>query len=153
LWKQRPEPWWEQQPGLMALYPLCQHGMELPQALVYAASAIRRRELDSARRADLLTTLGIFGRLKNRTLDALSIIGREQMRESPFYQQILEEGRQLHAREAVLQVLTIRFGPEAAKEQEEAVNRIENLEQLEELHKIAIKSRRFSQFRRAVAAM
>jgi hypothetical protein len=153
LWKQQPEPWWEHQPGLMALFPLCQHGMELPQALIHAAGAIRRRELDSARRADLLTTLGIFGKLKNRGLDALSIIGREQMRESPLYQEIMEEGRQLNAREDVLQVLTLRFGAEAAKEFEDGVNRIDNLEQLKELHKIAVQSRRISQFRRALTAL
>jgi hypothetical protein len=153
LWQERPQPWWEQQPGLMALYPLCQHGLDLPRAVAHAAAAIRRRELDSARRADLLTTLGIFGRLKDRSLDALSIIGREQMRESPFYQQIAEEGEQLGLREAILQVLTIRFSAAAAKEHEEGLNRIENLEQLKELHKIAIRCRRVSQFRRALTAL
>ena len=25
LWKQKPEPWWEHHPGLLALYPLCDH--------------------------------------------------------------------------------------------------------------------------------
>jgi hypothetical protein len=153
LWKQQPQPWWEEQPGLMALYPLCRHGQELPQAVAHAAAAIRRRELDSARRADLLTTLGIFGRLKDRSLDVLSIIGREHMRESPFYQQLVEEGEQLRARKAVLQVLTFRFGAEAAKEYEDAVNRVENMEQLEELLKIASQSRRITQFRRALAAL
>src|SRR5205823_3694666 len=92
LWREKPETWWQQYPGLMALYPLCDHGQPLPQAITEAATAIRRRQLDSVQRADLLTTLGIFGRLKDRTLDVLSLIGREQMRDSPFYQQLVEEG-------------------------------------------------------------
>jgi hypothetical protein len=75
------------------------------------------------------------------------------MRESPFYQQIEEEAEQRRARKAVLQVLAIRFGAAAAKEHEDALNRIENLEQLMELHKIAIQSRRVSQFHRALTAL
>jgi hypothetical protein len=38
--------------------------------------------MDSLRRAELLTTLGIFGRLVDRELDILSIIRREEMHES-----------------------------------------------------------------------
>jgi hypothetical protein len=75
------------------------------------------------------------------------------MHESSFCQEIAEEGERRAARKSVLQVLTIRFGAAAAKEHEEALNRIENLVQLTELHKIAIQSRRASQFRRALAAL
>jgi hypothetical protein len=153
LWQEQPQPWWEQQPGLMALYPLCRHDLDLPQAVQHAAAAIQRRELDSARRADLLTTLSIFGKLKNRHLDVLSLIGREQMRESAFFQEVFEEGEQARARKDVLQALAISFGAEAAKEHEEAVNCLQNLEQLEELLKLAIQSRRVSQFRRALEAL
>jgi hypothetical protein len=75
------------------------------------------------------------------------------MRESPFYQELVAEGEQVGTRKDILQALTIRFGAEVAKEHEQAINRLENLEQLEELHKIAIKSRRASQFRRALAEL
>ena len=101
-------------------------------------------------RADLLTTLGIFGKLKDRSFDFQSVIGREQMRESPFYQEIMEEGAQNARREAVLEALKLRFGAKAAKEFEEAVNRLEHAEQLKELLKIAIKCKSVSQFRRAL---
>jgi hypothetical protein len=50
LWKEKPEPWWEQHPGLMALYPLCDHGQETAQAVVRAAETIRHREMDSVPR-------------------------------------------------------------------------------------------------------
>jgi predicted transposase YdaD len=111
-------------------------------------AGIKRREMDALRRADLLTTLGIFGRLKDRTLDVLSIIGREQMRESPFYQQLVEEGEQVRARKDVLQALQLRFGDDAVAEFEALVNRLDNLDQLSGLHKLAIQSRRLSQFRK-----
>ena len=134
----------------MALYPLCNHQKELPEAVAYAASAIRERKLDSTKRADLLTTLGIFGMLKDRTLDVLSIIGREQMHESPFYDIIAEKGTQIQARKNILQVLKIRYGAKAIKEFEPAVNKIDKLDQLDKLHRLAVKSRRLSEFRRAI---
>jgi hypothetical protein len=149
LWREKPEAWWEHYPGLMALYPLCDHQQKPAAAVAHAAEAIRHRALDSYQRADLLTTLGIFGMLKTRSLDVWSIIGREQMRGSPFFEEIAKEGEQRRARKDVLQALQLRFGPEAAQEFEAAVNRLENLEQLDELHKLAIQTRRISQFRSA----
>jgi hypothetical protein len=148
FWKQKVEPWWEHYPALLALTPLCQQEGSLADAVARAAAGIRRREMDALRRADVLTTLGIFGRLKDRTLDVLSIIGREQMRESPFYQQLVDEGKQIGARDAVLQALRLRFGDEAVAEFEAKVNGLENLDQLSGLHKLAIQSRRLSQFRK-----
>ena len=118
-------------------------------AMAHAAAAIRHRALDSYHRADLLACLAIFGRLKNRGLDVLSLIGREELRDSTLFPEFLEEGQQIRARLDVLQALELRFGPEAAKEFTSAINRLENLEQLGELHKLAIQSRRISQFRKA----
>ncbi|HYT95030.1 MAG TPA: hypothetical protein VEL76_40310 [Gemmataceae bacterium] len=48
-----------------------------------------------------------------------------------------------------MQLLEIRFGVEAAKEFQEGINGVDNLEQLDELHKLAATSRRVSKFRRA----
>jgi predicted transposase YdaD len=45
-------------------------------------------------RADLLTTLAIFGKLAYPQLDVLGLIGREQMKESKFFEEVLAEGRQ-----------------------------------------------------------
>src|SRR5262245_53465262 len=108
----------------MALYPLCRHGRPRREALTYAAATIRGRVADVVRRADLLTTLAIFGRLVHPDLPVLDLIGRESMKESPLYQEILEEGRvegrregQLHTgRAAIREVLDIRFGSEAVEE-------------------------------------
>ncbi len=75
------------------------------------------------------------------------------MRESPFYQELLQEGRNNARREDILLVLKLRFVREAAREFEEAVIVIENMEQLLALHALAVQSRRVSQFRRALQEM
>jgi hypothetical protein len=150
LWKQKPEAWWDFHPGLMALYPLCNHGLEAAPAVVHAAEANRHRELDSLRRADLLTTLGIFGRLKHSKLDVFSIIGREQMRESSFFQQVADEAKVEKAREDVLEVVRVRWGEEAVSEFQQAINQMGHEEQLKSLLQLAVKSRRITQFRKGM---
>jgi hypothetical protein len=151
LWKQQPEPWWQYHPGLMALYPLCDHKQTTARALAHAADAIRNREMDSLRRAELLTTLGIFGRLVDKELDVLSIIRREEMHESSLAQEFVLEGTQIGIRQSVLEALTVRFGEERATEFTEALGRITNLDRLKDLLKLAIQARRISQFRRALS--
>jgi len=149
LWKEVPQPWWTHWPGLMALYPLCNHQQEPAAAVAHAATAIRQQEMDGYTRADLLAILGFFGKLKHRTLDVWSFIGREQMKDSAFYQEVMAEGEQVRARKDVLRTLRVRFGEEAAKEFEQAINRVEHLDQLDTLLELALRSRRVSQFRRA----
>jgi hypothetical protein len=134
----------------MALYPLCDHDQETAQAVARAAEAIRHREMDGLRRAELLTTLGVFTRLVDRELDVLSILGREAMHESTFIQEFVLEGEQIRARKWLLQVLGLRFGEDKAKEFKEALERITDLGRLDELHKLAIQARRLSQFRKAI---
>jgi hypothetical protein len=150
LRKQKPEAWWEYHPGLMALSPLCDHGQSTAQAVTHAAEAIRRRELDRLRRAELLTTLGIFGRLMDKELDVLSIIRREEMHESTLAQEFVQEGEQIRARKDILQVVAVRFGEEKTKDLAEALEHVTDLDRLAELHKQAVKTRRLSQFRKAI---
>ena len=61
----------EDVPGLMALYPLSRHDGTATQAVTHAAEVIAVREADSIVRADLLTTLGIFGKLAYPDLDVV----------------------------------------------------------------------------------
>ncbi len=46
LWELVPEPWWDQSPGLMALYPLTRHPEGPARAVAHAADAIERGEAD-----------------------------------------------------------------------------------------------------------
>jgi hypothetical protein len=137
LWQVTPQPWWEQVPGLMALYPLCRHGRAPREAVSYAAGAIQTATPDTIRRADLLTTLAIFGKLAYRRLNVEDLIGREQMRESPLYEEIKDEGRVESFQAAVLENLEVRFGRAAAVQFAPVVRRVTRLEKLRRLHRRA----------------
>jgi hypothetical protein len=133
LWEEVPDASWEEAPGLMALYPLCRHGQPPRQAVTYAAAAIGRAVPSARRRADLLTVLGIFGRLAYPELDTFGLIGREQMRESPAYQEIMDEGRVEQTRALILGFLQRRFGAEAAEQVRADLQAVEDLARLERL--------------------
>ena len=139
----------------MALLPLCDHGRSEEDAVKHAAQSITARVADTTVRADLLASLGFFGKLAYPLLDAFALIGRENMRESTFFQEILAEGRaegRLEmGRDAVLEALTLRFGTEAAAEFTDRLNAIQDAIQLSELHRTAIKCRGVDGFRRALA--
>jgi hypothetical protein len=151
LWKQKPQPWWQYHPGLMALYPLCDHAQTSADAVAVAAEAIRHREMDSLRRAELLATLGIMGKLVDRGLDVLSIIRREEMVDASLFPEFVLEGEQIRARKAVLQVLAVRFGEKKAKEFAESLERITDLARLEELLKLATVAPRLREFRKVIS--
>ncbi len=76
------------------------------------------------------------------------------MRESPFVQEMLAEGRgegSLITRRAdILAVLGSRFGVEAAAEFTEPINSLQDLDQLAELLLVAAKCRGVTGFRRAL---
>lgn len=133
LWEIEPEPWWENDPGLMALYPLCKHGEKPAESILHAADRIEHNEKDGIVRADLLTSLGIFGKLAYPGMDLVSLIGRQNMKESKFYQEILAEGRAGGQRRLVLAMISDRFGKKAASAFSKSLNTIDDAEQLEHL--------------------
>ncbi|MBL8796904.1 MAG: hypothetical protein JNM56_23585 [Planctomycetia bacterium] len=156
FWKEKPQPWWEEAPGLMALYPLCQHGTAPGTAVAHAAQSIVSHVADPLARADLLVTLAIFGRLKLPQGQVLDLIGRNQMIESPMYQEILAEG---HARgqvntkrDDIVEALTLRFGAAATAEFAEALRGLEDLARLADLFRVALGCRKLSEFRKALDA-
>ena len=75
LWEITPEPWWDDEPGLMALYPLCHHGEEAEAAIRHAASAIEKAVAEQSVRQDFLAFLGFYGKLGYPSADVLGIIG------------------------------------------------------------------------------
>jgi hypothetical protein len=133
LWKQKPEDWWEDAPGLMALFPLCRHGRPPREAIEHAAGVIERKVVNVGEQADFLALLGIFGKLSYPYLDVKRIIGREQMRASKFYQEIQEEGAVMATREHILKVLRARFKEDPPPEISAALHSLEDLPQLEAL--------------------
>jgi hypothetical protein len=153
LWRERPEPWWEAVPGLMALYPLTAHDRPPADAIQYATQTITARVAETSARGDLLAALSIFGTLVYPELDVESLIGEELMSESKFVQKIEDRAELKRARIDVQEALDVRFGAGVGAEFTEALNSIQDLEQLSELHRLAIKSRGLVAFRRALARL
>jgi hypothetical protein len=151
LWQQQPQGWWSEVPALMALYPLYRQTRPAQEALRYAAEAITRGEANIVARADLLTTLAIFGKLVYPRVDVLGLIGREQMRESKIYEEIKEEGRlegRLNTlREAVLDALETKFGAGARSEFGAAIQAETDPARLSRLHRLAVRADNMNTFR------
>jgi hypothetical protein len=152
LWKKQPQPWWEESPGVMTLYPLCRHGRQPQDAVTHAAGVIEGRERDAVRRADLLAILGMFGKLAYPAIDPENIIGREKMKESPFIQQVMEHGRVEKAQAYILAALEKRFHRPPGEEIAAAVNALEDQEKLDALFGLAMQCAGMAEFREALTA-
>jgi hypothetical protein len=145
LWQLEPQPWWDEAPGLMALSPLCRQQRSPHEVVGHAAEAIAAGTADSVQRADLLTTLGIFGKLTYPGLDVFELIGRRQMQESKFFQEIQEEARVEQARQYIQDELEARFGA-AGPELAAALNSITDSNGLNRLHRLALRCSSLEQF-------
>ncbi len=75
------------------------------------------------------------------------------MRESPFIQECLDEGRREGRRASILAVLSARLGTEAAAEFTEPINHLQSLDQLSELLLTAAKCRGVAGFRQALGRL
>ena len=81
------------------------------------------------------------------------------MRESPFLEEVKAEGRtegrtegRLEAsRASIAEALSVRFGTAAADEFRPVLEQMTDLDRLAELLRLAVKCRRVSEFRRALA--
>jgi predicted transposase YdaD len=134
----------------MALYPLCRHHRPARQALAYAAGAIKAATTDTIVRADLLTTLAIFGKLAYRQLDVMNLIGRELMKESAIYSEIGDEARIEATQVDVLAALEERFGKQAAAACRDAIDHVNNLDKLRRLHRLAVRCASVEAFQRGL---
>ncbi len=150
LWQQQPARWWEQNPGLMALYPLCHHEQKTAQAVGRAAEAITQHTPDVVERADMLTILAIFSKLVKPQFNVVELIGREVMKQSKLYQEILAEGREEERRQAILDLLLERFGHDASLALKQSLERARDSKLLSELFRLAVHCADLPEFRRAL---
>ncbi len=148
LWQQDPQPWWDQAPGLMALSPLCRQQRPPHEVLAHAAQAIAVQTADSIQRADLLTTLAIFGKMAYPDINVADFIGREQMKESKIIEEFQDEARVEKGREDTLEVLDARFGPRAVAEFRPLLGSVTDNQKLTRLLRLALRCSDLEQFRR-----
>jgi hypothetical protein len=152
LWKLEPESWWEQVPGLMALYPLCRHGRTPPEAIRHAAEVIERTVAEASKRDDQLFLLGLFGGLAYPRLDVERIIGSRTMKESKLVRKFRREAQVEQAQAHLLKLLRSRFGDDEATELTPAVKALDDLEVLEHLFDQALSEVSLEEFRAALTA-
>jgi hypothetical protein len=69
------------------------------------------------------------------------------MKESPFFDEIMEEGRLEKARQYIRTILKERFGPAAAKEFTRRLDAITDTKQLDRLLRLTLRCERLEQFR------
>ena len=152
LWEITPEPWWDDEPGLMALYPLCHHGEEAEVAIRHAASAIEKAVAEQSVREDYLAFLGFYSLLGYPTANVLGIIGRENMRDSAFFQQVSAEGESKARRADIIRVVRSRFEVAQTDDLASALSSINDPERLDALFDLALDCRNLADFQAAILA-
>ncbi len=150
LWDEEPEVWWDAEPGLMALYPLCHHGEEPEAAIRHAASAIDANASDAVERRDFLTFLGIYSKMRYPFVSAINIIGREKMRESAFAQEWVEEGSLTTRRADILRVLRSRLKLAQTEEFVPVLDLVKEPDRLDHLLDVAATCAGIDEFRAAL---
>jgi hypothetical protein len=150
LWEQDPQPWWEEVPGLMALYPLCRHRQQPRDAIRHATGVIEAHTPDTPARDDFLAYLNTFGQLAFPRLNVAVIIGREKMKESPFLRDIMNEARIEEKRADIVTVLGRRFGQEAARSLIPLLEECTDLNRLRGLFDLALDCNSIDEFRSAL---
>jgi hypothetical protein len=147
LWTLKPEPWWENEPGSRALYPLCEHGRRPRDAITYAANVIETRVTGEVELSERLALLSIFGELAFPTLDVEHIIGSEKMKGSRMLRRIRTEEALLTRRAAILRVLRTHLQVEPPADLASALDAVDDSGRLETLLDLAVTCADLAEFR------
>jgi len=113
--------------------------------------------LDATNKSNFLTDLAILSGLVYDSQTIINIISEETMYESSIVQHFTERGIQQGERkraiEDVLDVLEIRFNPSAAQTLKLAIETIQDLPNLKQLHRSAVQVANLDEFRQTLNAM
>jgi hypothetical protein len=150
LWEKKPQAWWEDVPGLIALFPLCDHQRQPREAVSHAAGIIERTVSEPVERADWLYLLSIFGKMAYSRLDVEGIIGREKMQDSRMWREASAEGELKRQRLNIQRVLRARFRTEAPMTLTQRLEQLDNLEILEPLLDVAATCASLEEFAKAL---
>ena len=145
--------------GLLPFAPL----MKLPQGMV-AEQWLRRcvqtantLPLDHTNKSNFFTDIAILSGLIHDSQTIINIISEETMYESSIVQHFTERGIQQGQRqqsiEYVLDVLEIRFHPSAAETLKPAIETIEDLQLLKQLHRSAMQATNLDEFKQTLTSM
>lgn len=145
------------QPGLMPFLPLMQppSDVDVQQWLHQCVEATKTLSLDTPTRANILADMWIMSGLTHNRLPLSEIFPEDIMRESPVYQSILEkgiaqgieQGERKRAIENILELIDIRFQVRATGTLNSAIESINDLSRLSELHRAAAQVESLEAFR------
>ena len=141
--------------GLLPFAPL----MKPPQGMV-AAQWLRRcvqtadaLPLDRTNKSNFFTDIAILSGLIHDSQTIINIISEETMYESSIVQHFTERGQRQQSIEYVLDVLEIRFHPSAAETLKPAIETIEDLQLLKQLHRSAMQAPNLDEFKQTLTSM
>jgi hypothetical protein len=152
LWELEPQPWWEEVPGLMTLYPLCRHGTAPRDAIERAAAAIRARVPVGTQQADDMFLLSVFGGMMSSRQFVEEIVGREVLMASSLVQEVEQLAQIRTMRADVLAALEVRLGSAVAERFRQAIDSQTKVTRLRDLHRAAILCKDADEFAQALAA-
>lgn len=132
--------------GETALLPLIPLMGREPSAgvlgqVVEAASRVE----NEIERANLLTGISVLGSLRHTQELIHALIRRENMKESPIYQEIVHEGEVQAQQKDIIRVLTTRLG-HVPEEITRAVGSVEEIEELDRLIEWAARCQSLAEF-------
>ncbi len=156
--------------GLLPFTPLMKPptGMDAVQWMKKCIDATTATPVDRQTRGTLMYALGLFGGLAHDLTLLTQLLSRDIMQESPFYhhhfadvkQQGLEQGlvrgiergteqgQKTRAIEDILEVLEVRFPEEDTQAPKAALETIEDLQHLTQLHRAALLAENLDDFSR-----
>ena len=130
-----------QAPGLLPFTPLMRPpaGMDMEHWVQTCVDATRTSPVDQKTQADLLCAIALFGAIVHDAQFFKERIPEELMRESKYYQLLREEVARENTIENTLALLTDQFQAEAVNALTPALQRVNDLQKLKELHLAAAK--------------
>lgn len=131
-----------QQPGLMPFAPLMKppSGMDTLQWIHQCVETTKSISLDSPTRANLLVGLWVMSGLTKERDSTIDLIREDIVQQSTVYQYIIEKGKKEYAVEAILTVLEARFQADVAEKLKPFLSTIDDLQQLDHLHRLAVQA-------------
>ena len=141
-----------QQPGLMPFTPLMKPpaSMSGVEWTTHCAEVTRLLSVDSTVRNNLMVELWVMSGLAHERQDLLTLIPEDIVKESSVYQMIIEQGKQLGAKEyaieRILALLNRRFNVSIASTLTPSLEAIDDLQQLSQLMDEAAEAERLENF-------
>ena len=141
--------------GLLPFAPLMKppQGMVAEQWLRRCVQTTDDLPLDHTYKSNFFTDIAILSGLIHDSQTIINIISEETMYESSIVQHFTERGQRQQSIEYVLDVLEIRFHLSAAETLKPAIETIEDLQLLKQLHRSAMQAPNLDEFKQTLTSI